>query len=297
MENGFQKGLPMRAFRDNIKNIAIVCNTQAGKGKAIATLGRVLKRLADKDIPYATFCDSLPGDFDQFSSVWLVGGDGTLNFFINRFPDIRIPIAIFKGGTGNDFAWKLYGNRSIDEHFDAILNAIPKWTDAGTCNGRYFINGVGIGFDGEVVRAMSRNGFLSGHFAYLFMVLKMVLFYQDKSMKVQTDDRLWNERVFMITAANGSRYGGGFLVAPDAQVNDGKLDIVVIKKIPPLLRFFHLPKMKRGNHLNLSFVETARSRRVVVSSEKIIHGHLDGEMIQSSLFDIEIIPGRFLFLY
>src|SRR5580693_6828514 len=116
MENGFQKGLPMRAFRDNIKNIAIVCNTQAGKGKAIATLGRVLKRLADKDIPYATFCDSLPGDFDQFSSVWLVGGDGTLNFFINRFPDIRIPIAIFKGGTGNDFAWKLYGNRSIDEH-------------------------------------------------------------------------------------------------------------------------------------------------------------------------------------
>lgn len=282
---------------DNIKSIAIVYNNNAGKGKAIIIANHLEQKLERLKISFSVFENTLPENFDKYSNVWLVGGDGTLNFFINKYPEGNIPIALFKGGTGNDFAWKLYNNKTVDEYFDIALDGVPKKVDAGICNGKYFINGVGIGFDGEVVNAMSADKFLPGHLAYLLTVLKKILFYREKEITIETENKTWNEKLFMLTVANGSRYGGGFLVAPYAMINDGELDIVVIKQIAPFLRFFHLPKVQKGKHLNLSFVEITKSKKIKVKSEKILIAHLDGELMKSNQFNIEILPQKFLFIY
>ncbi len=279
----------------DMKQIAITFNSKAGNGKAIAIVRQLQQKLHQLEIDCKSFSDQWPESFDQFSSVWLVGGDGTLNYFINKYPAIAIPIALFKGGSGNDFAWKLYGNKTTDEYFEIALHGAPKKTDAGICNGKYFLNGAGIGFDGEVVKDMGKNKLLPGHMAYLLTVMKKVFFYREREMIVETNGNCSKEKLFMVSVANGSRYGGGFLVAPQAIVNDGELDIVLIKQIAPLKRFFYLHIVERGKHLNLHFVEKSKTTKITIKSEQNLQAHLDGELMEAKRFDIEVLPDKFLF--
>src|SRR6185369_2918061 len=135
------------------KNIAILCNPRAGNGKAIELGGKILTGLSDRNIPYKLFKEQWPTTLVDFTDIFISGGDGTLNYFINQYPDIRIPLVIFNGGTGNDFHWLLYGKKTFGEQLELVLNTTPKPIDIGKCNSRFFINGVGIGFDGAVAKS------------------------------------------------------------------------------------------------------------------------------------------------
>jgi YegS/Rv2252/BmrU family lipid kinase len=282
----------------NISCIAILVNPKAGKGKALNMAFNVEQLLLSRNIQYKIFNKQWPDAFTGFSDIFLIGGDGTLNYFINKYPLIDIPLSLFKGGSGNDFAWKLYGNKTIDEYFGMALKNPPKGVDAGCCNGRYFINGMGIGFDGEVVKAMGSKKFLSaGHFSYLWIVLKNIFFYKEKNMELSYNGKVLREKLFMVSIANGSRYGGGFMVAPEAIIDDGLMDIVIIKKIFPLIRVFSLPKIEKGKHLKLSFVKSERTGHITIKTGDEIAAHLDGELIYGNWFDIQVLPRQFLFRY
>jgi len=225
-----------------------------------------------------------------------VGGDGTLNYFINKHPHLEIPISIFSGGSGNDFAWKLHGDKNIEEQFDMAWKDDPKPVDVGICNGKYFINGVGIGFDGEIVRSIDREKFFfSGHLAYYAAVLRKIFFYRESEVTVVTKEIKWQQPAFMITVANGSRYGGGFLVAPDAVVDDGLYDIAVIPAIGLIQRLQLLPGASKGKHLRVA--QTTRSDKVTIRCDKIVAAHCDGELILADEFNISMAASRFLFRY
>jgi|ERR1017187_739752 YegS/Rv2252/BmrU family lipid kinase len=276
--------------------IAILINPLAGKGKAKKVLSLIENNLTERQIHFKTFSSARPEELEIFSEVWLIGGDGTLNHFINKYSDIQVPIALFKGGSGNDFAWKLYGNKTVEDYLKDALDGISKRVDAGICNGRYFINGVGIGFDGEVVKAMGAKRFLSaGFLAYLAVVLRKILSYSEKEITITWNSHVLKEQIFMVSVANGSRYGGGFLVAPQASLEDGNLDLIYIKKIPVIQRFFFIRKVSKGEHLSLPIVAYSRIKKIIVSAPEILPAHLDGELMEAKDFTIEIIPKKFLF--
>jgi diacylglycerol kinase (ATP) len=285
---------------DHSRTIAIVYNPQAGKGKAANIAHRLHKELLNRGIQHAVFSDKWPHGFPSFAftDVFLVGGDGTLNYFINRYPNISIPISIFKGGSGNDFAWKLLQDKDFDDQLETALHAAPQPVDAGICNGYYFLNGAGIGFDGEVVQAMGKKRFISaGHLAYLWTVIKKIAFYREKDLKLSIDGQTMQDKLFLLSIANGSRYGGGFMVAPQAKINDGWLDLVEIRCIHRLKRIFYLPKVKKGKHLDLSFVSSNKIKKITIQSSQKVAAHLDGEFMLSDYFDIEILPGKFFFRF
>src|SRR5215831_8197150 len=129
------------------KKIAILCNALAGNGKASQLTNRISKELALRNICCTVFDEKWPEQFENFTDVFIVGGDGTLNYFINHYPNISLPLVIFGGGTGNDFCWMLYGDITFDQQLETALTAEAKPVDIGRCNEKYFINGVGIGFD------------------------------------------------------------------------------------------------------------------------------------------------------
>jgi len=276
-------------------NIAIVCNTLAGSGYSTVLTRQLQELLESQHIPCTVFMDDWPTQFTGFSDVFILGGDGTLNHFINQYPNISIPLSVFKGVSGNDFGWKLYGNLSFEAQVRRALESVPRPVDAGSCNGRLFLNGVGIGFDGEVVKSMGKKRIISGHLAYLLTVLRKIFFYREKVLELEYNGRREKDKYFLISIANGSRYGGGFMVAPQAVVNDGWLDLVMIRKIHPLKRFFYLPRVEKGNHITLPFVKVDKVTRVVIKTEAPIPAHLDGELIEHNEFTIELLPGKFLF--
>lgn len=276
-------------------NIAIVCNSLAGNGYS-ELLTRQLQELLDSQhIPCMVFMDDWPAQFNGFSDVFILGGDGTLNHFINQYPNISIPLSVFKGGSGNDFGWKLYGNSSFEAQVRRALSSVPRPVDAGSCNGRLFLNGVGVGFDGEVVKSMGRKRIIAGHLAYLGTVIRKIFFYREKVLELEYNGHKEQDRYFMISVANGSRYGGGFMIAPQAVVDDGWLDLVIIRKIHPLKRFFYLPRVEKGKHIALSVVKVDKVKQIIIRTSQPLPGHVDGELIEGKDFTIELLPGRFLF--
>jgi YegS/Rv2252/BmrU family lipid kinase len=283
--------------QDEQRNIAIVCNPLAGSGRARGIGKNLQQILEDKKIPYSLFIEKWPVSFYSFSDVWIVGGDGTLNYFINKYPDIALPLVIFNGGTGNDFHWLLYGTKTIETQIEIALHAEPRHIDAGRCNERYFINGVGIGFEGEVAKALTGKKKLSGKTSFLLTILQKIFSYRSKQYIIKSDGKNLEGKKLLIDISNGRRAGGGFHIAPVAEANDGLLDVVISNALTTLQRLRYLPVIEKGKHLGLPFIKHFTSRNITVVSDKIIQYHLDGEYFEANQLDIEIMSGKLLFRY
>ncbi len=285
-------------MQTNSKNIAIVCNQLAGSGISVALAEKIVENLVHKNIPHTLFKENWPPDFNGFTDVWIVGGDGTLNYFVNHYPNIQLPLVVFNGGTGNDFHWMLYGKISFEEQLQQALSAEPKPIDLGKCNEKYFINGVGIGFEGEVVRGLAGKKKKAGKASFMAMILKKIFSYRSKMYRVIADNKtLTAKKYFIIDISNGSRAGGGFHIAPQAKADDGLFDLVMIDALRPLIRLRWLPVMEKGRHLNLSFVNHFKAKQITIESNASISFHLDGEYYEAAKLAIDIMPGKLAFRY
>src|SRR5688500_3591141 len=226
-------------MQEGKKHIAIVCNPQAGNGEALRRADKIVIALKDKEITYSLFTARWPEVWNEITQVWIVGGDGTLNYFINQYPDLQIPLSIFEGGTGNDFRELLYGTISVEEQIKVVLNNRIHLVDAGSCNGKLFLNGVGISFDGAIVKDLVCQKKANGKSAYLVSILKNIFFYKETKCSIIFDEHTIRQECFMINIANGKAYGGGFKVAPKASITDGLLDLNIISNIASFKRLYY----------------------------------------------------------
>ncbi|OIR14237.1 putative lipid kinase BmrU [mine drainage metagenome] len=280
-----------------ILSIAILVNPFAGKGKSNRLAVWLEKQLISKNIPSTIFRKQWPSTFDDFSDIWIIGGDGTINYFINHYPECKLPIALFKGGTGDDFAWKLYGDISNDEQLELILNASPRFVDAGKFNSKLFINCLGVGFDGEILQSMNTIRFIGGHFGYLLAVIKKIFSFHEPRFVITAAEEVWNEKILLLMINNSSRAGGGFFVAPNASINDGKLDMVFCKKLSVLQRLRYVPVIEKGKHLHLPFVVHRLGEKFTIECDAETAVQVDGELYFAKDLHIEILPNQFLFRY
>jgi YegS/Rv2252/BmrU family lipid kinase len=281
----------------SIHYIAIIYNPSAGAGKAIALAERIAALLREKGISFLLFTSGWPRNFSTFTAVWIIGGDGTLNYFINQYPAIQLPLAIFPGGTGNDMHWLLYGEKTIEMQVDTCLSVVPKPVDAGICNDRLFMNGVGIGFEGSVAQSLAGKKKRPGKTSFLLAILKKIFFYRSREYSIVFAEYNRIQKQLMISVSNGKRAGGGFRIAPAAAADDGLLDITLIDPLHPLWRIRYLPVIEKGKHLQLPFVHHFRTTSICIVSDELISAHLDGEPYSHQELDIRILPGRFLFLW
>lgn len=280
------------------KNIAILCNERAGAGRATSLANKTIAELSNKQIIFSFFKETWPPDFNEFSDVWIIGGDGTLNYFVNQYQEIKLPLVIFNGGTGNDFHWLLYGKMSFEEQLRLALSAEPKPIDLGQCNDKFFINGIGVGFEGEVVRSLTGKKKKAGKASFMAMILKKIFSYRATSYRVTVNDITIAEKKYLIIdVSNGCRAGGGFHIAPDAKADDGLFDIILIDALNSFRRLHWLPVIEKGKHLGLSFIHHSKAKKIIIESNSAIQSHLDGEYYSSDKLEITILPGKLLFRY
>lgn len=220
---------------------------------------------------------------DGAEAVVAIGGDGTVNEVVNgllRVPEERRPaFGVVPDGTGNDYGF-LLGLRpgDLDGAARAIAAGATRLLDAGEVNGRFFANGVGLGFDGAVAEAAARVRYLKGFAAYLWSVFAVLREWENFELTVTADGRTISGQAFLAAVANGPRSGGGFLLAPDAQPDDGLFDVCRLGNLGKLEALRHLPKALDGSHVGLPWVTILRAREVVLASDRPLTAHVDGNL-------------------
>jgi YegS/Rv2252/BmrU family lipid kinase len=278
--------------------IAILGNVKAGRHHAERIAREIIAILESRAIPYQYFGHQWPASLSSFHSLWVIGGDGTMNYLINHVSGHVPPMVLFKAGTGNDFAKQLYGNASVKQTVEIALAATPRPVDAGICNGQYFINIAGIGFEGEVLKHMKAIRWLGPFWGYNLAVIRVIMGFREPVYNITIDDgRIDTKMLLLLMVSNAPETGGGFRVSPLAEVNDGKLDLVTVTRLGALKRLIHLPSVRKGKHLSLPFVEHRTLRKISITADREVKAQLDGEMISGKQFEIEICPAKFQFLY
>jgi diacylglycerol kinase (ATP) len=242
------------------------------------------------------FDQTWPSSLDEFDRVWLLGGDGTMCYFINQYPQCQQAITLFKGGTGNDFYWKLYKNLSREDHLQVALGGNIESVDAGTCNGTYFLNGVGMGIEGEVLKSMKSIRIFGGFLGYFLAAIPHIFTFKCYTISyIDVTGEKIIQQVFLCMVFNSSRAGGGFLFAPMASIQDGQLNMLICDPISILQRIIFMPTVQFGWHIHFPFVHTKEITEITISSDRKLKAQVDGELLESNEFHFKILPNHFNF--
>ncbi|MDH5597584.1 MAG: hypothetical protein OEY34_00585, partial [Cyclobacteriaceae bacterium] len=152
----------------------------------------------------------------------------------------------------------------------------------------YFINGVGVGFDGMIVKNMLSSGkMFKGMAAYYYQVIKILGTYKSRKVVFYIDGKRYEEKQILMIAANGTTFGGGFKLAPDANISNGQLSVCTISQIAPMSRFYHLNKLKKGKHTSMPQVTIHEANEIIIEEGEVV-GQADGEFIGKPPFHIRL---------
>lgn len=223
-----------------------------------------------------------------------VGGDGTVNEIASVLagvPEVKFGILPF--GTGNDLASALGIPTEPKAAAELILNGKAAPCDIGAANGRIFANICGLGFDVDVLRSVDKHK--KGHqgmLPYLIGIMDALRHRTKVHARITLDGGETMELdAMMITICNGTRFGGGIRIAPEAKADDGLFDVCIIKWIKLHTVLHLLPKAINGKHLGKKPVLYMRAKKVeVVTSEELLC-ETDGETVLTTPLKCEIIPG------
>lgn len=175
--------------------------------------------------------------------VYLLGGDGTLNHFINQTFELHpldFPITLVPLGSGNDF----YRTLLKAPHAKQTIYRVQSPTTQ-----RYFINGMGIGIDGEIVRHVNASP-TKNRFKYFFETIKALVRYRPQPVEVTLDDQLHTfNRTYLVVASNGQYFGSGMRISPGASLSDDALDVIVVHSIRRLKILMIFLSIYLGKHL------------------------------------------------
>lgn len=284
-----------------MRKIFIIANPISGKLKSPRILKSLIKVLEEKNIDYQTFETKkqtnawhiVQKSLDAtFTDLIVVGGDGTINEAVNGLI-YDIPIGILPAGTGNDYVKALRLGVNINSQIQTAIFGEPCLVDVGICNGRKFLNGVGIGFDGQIVADMlQKRTMIHGPAKYYYHVLKNLAGFQAQNFTYSLDDIKQESRsLILLCISKGTTFGGSFRLAPDAHLTDGKLHLCQIGDMPPPQRFLNVNRLQSGTHIDLKEVKMDVATHVKIDGPASLNAHIDGEYFGHPPFEINVLPG------
>lgn len=235
-----------------------------------------------------------------------VGGDGTYHETIQKILNYDFVFAPIPAGTGNDFINIIgFAERFTNKtDWDIYFANNTTFIDIGVCNDRYFLNGMGIGFDAMVaaenykynhsvkVKKGSKN-------KYIWHIIKTILFYKEDIMKIKINDEenISTKKCFLNTIANGRRLAGGFYLTPLAYANDGLLDVCMINELKLFQRIIELISVIKKTHINDSVVKYFKTQKLIIKFDHEVPYHLDGELYFGDNFNISILAKKLKIVY
>jgi diacylglycerol kinase (ATP) len=286
----------------------VVVNPSAGGGRS-ARAWRALRgepqlagaRVVEVSLPEIA-CKELARELASGPErVLVIGGDGSAHLVANQVLEMgmagRVALGLVPTGTGSDLARGLSLPRDPRAALRRALAATPREIDvlelkADDGRRRFVLNVASVGISGLVDRSLGHE-VRRGATAYLRGALHALRSYRPARCAVRVDGRPWYEgEVLVLAIANGPVFGHGMRIAPDARLDDGEADVVVIRPVPRWQVPLRLPQLYSGGHLRSRYSRTVRARRVRIEPRGPVPPFdTDGEVFEAAPCELVVVPG------
>lgn len=289
-------------------NLLVVFNPKAAHGRAGKLLAPIRERFERCGIE-ATFMRTRhaghasemlrSAELADYHGVAVVGGDGTLfetvNGMMDQAADLRRPVGLIPLGTGNAFSRDLgLAPGQWREGIDLIMRGATRPVDVAhaDCGVEqfYFVNIAGIGFVTDAGRASARLKFAGRH-AYTLGTLWCCLGLKLYDLDFEADGKKVRQKSLLLEVSNSRFTGASFKIAPAAKIDDGLLDIVVVRALPRrrLLKLF--PSIYSGKHVGYDEVQVIQAREITIRGPEGLELMVDGEIRGRTPATIRCLPG------
>ena len=300
----------------NIKHLSVIFNPTAGKGNAEKKLPIIKQFFEDNNLNYEIHTTERIGHAIALTkdlcgkpdtAIIAAGGDGTINEVINglmitkgKLPEFNPIFGVLTIGSGNDFAFGAGVPSTIEECLKALIDGEIKPLDVGLIkggdypDGRYFGNGIGVGFDTIVGLEAAKMKHIHGAAGYIVAALKTIITYPaapEIEMEINGEKGVYTPA--LVSIMNGRRMGGAFFMAPDGRNDDGQLNLCMTQqgtRRKLLQTMFHYTK---GTQSKLDNTKTALISSITLKALKgEMAVHADGETIceKGKILEISCIP-------
>jgi YegS/Rv2252/BmrU family lipid kinase len=243
---------------------------------------------------------------EEYQVVVAAGGDGTCNEVFNGLMRAKksgrsIPaMGALPIGRGNDFSYGMGLPHDLEENIIILSKDYRKKMDVGRIIGgryplgRYFGNGIGVGFSTIVGFEAAKMTFLHGFITYVIGALKtLFLYYHAPRLRMELDDTVIEQKSIETSIMIGRRFGGAFFMAPKAMNDDGLFDLCIANNAPRLEMLKLVGKYMKGNQQQSTYIAFKQARKVVLFAlDGALAVHADGETIceKGNRIEVECLP-------
>ena len=278
--------------------IALLANPSAADGRSLKCLDIVRAELEARGAEYRM---ATPAGRDaaravareaaeRGETVAAVGGDGTIGLIAGALRGTPGRLAVIPAGRGNDFARVMKIPADPAQAARVALDGHERLVDVGDVDGETFICIASFGLDSDANRIANDAKLVNGNLVYLYAALKALIGWKHANFHVVIDGQAHDMRGWSVAVANSKAYGGGMYLAPQAELDDGEFDVVMVSASSKLRALRDLPKVFKGTHAANSYVHTLRGKKVELSADRPFEIYADGDPIGSLPATVSISP-------
>ncbi len=284
----------------NSREIALLTNPTSGKGRGAKARDAALPRLrdagfvvrnlegrdADEALDLARQCVA-----DGVESLVAVGGDGMVHIAVQAVAESKTSLGIIPAGTGNDVARYFdIPRKDPIAAADRVIASTPRTIDLARSGTKYFVTVLAAGFDAIVNERANRMTWPKGQSRYQLATIAELRVFEPLHYTIELDGESRQLDAMLVAVGNGPSFGGGLRITEGAVLDDGLLDVVVIKPISKLNLIRTYPKLFKGTHVTHPQYEHHLARTVTVAAPGIV-SYADGERFGELPMTIECAPG------
>jgi YegS/Rv2252/BmrU family lipid kinase len=284
-----------------LRRLAVIINPSAGGGRAARELPAVEHVLTELGIEHRVertrsleHARELAAQAAANGEVAVAfGGDGLIGAVAGALANTNSGVlGILPGGRGNDFARALGIPLTPVGACEVLANGVERPLDLGEANGRVFAGIASCGFDSEANRIANQTRIVRGNLVYAYGALRALAAWRPARFTLQIDEQPARTVTgYTVAAANSKAYGGGMLMAPDASLTDGLLELVIVGAMGKLRFVRGLPDVFKGEHVNQPEVEVVRCAAVKISADRPFTMYADGDPIAELPVQVRALPG------
>ena len=220
----------------------------------------------------------------------VMSGDGLVGAVGGAMAGSDVPLGVIPGGRGNDLARVLGIPDGPEEATEVVLAGHSRRIDVGEVNGKRFLGIVSVGFDSEASRRANEARFLPGNLVYVYAAFATLARWKPAGFTVRVDDERIRLSGYSVSVANSRAYGGGMFIAPDAELDDGRFDVVAVGEGGKLRFLANLPKVFKGTHVDEDEVTVFRASHLELSASKSFPVYADGEHLTELPASLRVLP-------